>query len=68
MVSKMSDRTMETLQQKLELFMDNNVGQETLQIVGRLINRLEYGGLTEHDKDLIFLICSHDETEGKNFN
>ena len=56
-------REIEILKEKLELFVDENIDQFALQIVGRLIRRAENGGLTEHDKDLIFMIASYDETK-----
>lgn len=58
----------EKLKEKLELFVDENVDQHALQIVGRLIRRSENGRLTEHDKDLIFMITSFDETKDSKNN
>ena len=58
---------LETLEEKLGLFIDEDM-IEAAKIVSRILRGIRYGGLTDHDKDLIFLICSHEETKDSRMN
>ena len=71
-LSRMNDADMtefdlEVLEEKLGLFVDEDC-IEAAKIVARILRGIRYGGLTDHDKDLIFIICSYDKTKDSQMN